>query len=595
MSYLFRTHHCGKLGEGDVGQVVRLNGWVHNRRDLGGVIFLDVRDRSGIVQVVCNPEFSEEAAALADQLRSEYVIAVEGKVVARDEETVNPNIATGRIEVQATAIQLLNRAKTPPFTLNQPVDDVDESIRLKYRYLDLRREAMQQTFKIRHKAIQVMRRFLDAHEYMELETPMLTKSTPEGARDYLVPSRLHEGEFYALPQSPQLFKQLFMVAGFERYYQFPRCFRDEDLRADRQPEFTQLDIETSFLPPEALQEEMEQMMAEVFRETIGMNIPVPFPRLTYQEAMDRYGSDKPDLRFGLELRDVSSIVKDSEFKVFSGAIQNGGQVKGLNAKGCAGYSRKDIDVLTEYLKPYGAKGLAWIAWKEDGLTGPIIKFFSDVEKEQLVEKLDAEQGDLLLFVADQAEVVAESLGQLRLKLAQDLNLIPDDEYAFAWITDFPLLEYDEERKRYVAKHHPFTMPHPEDVDKLTTDPAHVRAQAYDMVCNGYEIGGGSMRIYERDVQEKMFQALGFTSEEARERFGFLLDAFEYGTPPHGGIAFGLDRIIMLLAKRHNLREVIAFPKTQSASCLMTEAPGPVDAEQLEELHIAVVEPSPYDS
>ena len=468
-------------------------------------------------------------------------------------------------------------------------------MRLKYRYLDLRREVMQRTFHIRHKATQVMRRYLDELGYLELETPMLTKSTPEGARDYLVPSRLHAGEFYALPQSPQLFKQLLMVSGFERYYQIVRCFRDEDLRADRQPEFTQLDIETSFLSPEVLQQEMEQMIADVFRETIGYNVQTPFPRLTYTEAINRFGSDKPDLRFGLELCDVSHIVKDSAFKVFAGAVQSGGKVKGINAKGCAGYSRKDIDELTDYLKPYGAKGLAWIALKEDGMSGPIVKFFSDEERNQLAESLEAETGDLLLFVADKADIVTESLGQLRLKLADDLNLIPEDTYAFAWVTEFPLLTYDEEEGRYQAMHHPFTMPFEEDIEKLESDPASVRAQAYDMVCNGFEIGGGSTRIYQRDVQEKMFTALGFSQEEARKRFGFLLDAFEYGTPPHGGIAFGLDRIIMLLAQRQNLREVIAFPKTQSGSCLMTDAPGSVDEEQLKELHISVVEENPFDA
>ncbi|AQS55236.1 aspartate--tRNA ligase [Novibacillus thermophilus] len=594
MAYLHRTHCCGELRTEQVGERVRLNGWVHNRRDLGGVIFLDVRDRSGIVQVVCNPEFSEEAADLADKLRNEYVVAIEGEVVERDPDTVNPNLPTGKIEVRATTIQLLSRAKTPPFSINQPNADVDETVRLKYRYLDLRRDAMQRTFKIRHKATQVIRRFLDAHGYLELETPMLTRSTPEGARDYLVPSRIHEGAFYALPQSPQLFKQLLMVSGFERYYQIVRCFRDEDLRADRQPEFTQLDIETSFLPPEALQSEMEEMISDIFRETIGYHVPTPFPRLTYQEAMDRYGTDKPDLRFGLELCDVTHIVKDSQFKVFAGAVQSGGQVKGINAKGCADFSRKDIDVLTDYLKPYGAKGLAWIAVKDSGMTGPIVKFFSEEERRRLADALEAETGDLLLFVADQADVVAESLGQLRLKLARDLDLIPEDTYAFAWITDFPLFTYDEEEGRYQAVHHPFTLPVEEDIEKLTTDPASVRAQAYDMVCNGYEIGGGSMRIYQRDVQEKMFAALGFTEEEAKRRFGFLLEAFEYGTPPHGGIAFGLDRIVMLLAKRHNLRDVIAFPKTQSASCLMTEAPGPVDDKQLEELHISVVPSTPFD-
>lgn len=593
MATIHRTHHCGKLGTTEIGERVRLNGWVHNRRDLGGVIFLDVRDRSGLIQVVCNPEFSADAAALADKLRSEYVIAVEGEVVARDPDTVNPNLSTGEIEVRATALELINRAKTPPFSLHQQNVDVDESIRLKYRYLDLRRETMQRTFKLRHETTRVIRRFLDDHGYLEIETPMLTKSTPEGARDYLVPSRVHPGDFYALPQSPQIFKQLLMVSGFERYYQIVRCFRDEDLRADRQPEFTQLDIETSFLSPESLQQEMEQMVADTFRETIGYEVPTPFPRLTYQEAISRYGTDKPDLRFGLELHDVSHIVKDSQFQVFARAVQSGGQVKGINAKGCATYSRKDIDELTTYLKPYGAKGLAWISLKEDGMAGPIIKFFSEEERNQIKDVFQAETGDLLLFVADQASVVAESLGQLRLRLAHDLNLIPEDTYTLTWVTEFPLLEYDEEEGRFHAMHHPFTMPLREDIAKLSSDPASVRAQAFDLVCNGYEIGGGSMRIYEREIQEKMFAALGFSEDETEERFGFLLEAFDYGTPPHGGIAFGLDRIVMLLAKRNNLREVIAFPKTQSASCLMTDAPGPVDDAQLEELHLSLIEENPF--
>lgn len=593
MGYLKRTHHSGTLTEDHVGERVTLNGWVHNRRDLGGVIFLDVRDRSGIVQVVCNPEFSEEAAKVADKVRSEYVIAVEGEVVLRDVSTVNPNLATGTIEVRATRIQVLNRAKTPPFALNDPRIDVDESVRLKYRYLDLRREAIQKVFNVRHKATRVIRQFLDEHGYIEIETPYLTKSTPEGARDFLVPSRLHAGEFYALPQSPQIFKQLLMVAGFERYYQIVRCFRDEDLRADRQPEFTQLDIEVSFSSPEQLQQEMERMMAKLFSETIGYEVTLPIPRLTYREAIDRFGTDKPDLRFGLELWDVSRIVEESGFQVFAKAVQTGGQVKGINAKGCAGYSRKDIDVLTEYLKPYGAKGLAWIAVREDGMKGPIVKFFSEGELKAIAEALAAETGDLLLFVADRPEIVAESLSQLRLKLAADLNLVPEETYAFAWITDFPLLTYDERDGRYYAMHHPFTMPVEEDIDKLLTDPERVRAQAYDIVCNGYEIGGGSMRIYRRDVQEKMFAALGFTPEKAKEQFGFLLDAFEYGTPPHGGIAFGLDRIVMLLAQQNNLREVIAFPKNTSGICPVTDAPSSVDDEQLEELHLSVKKPDPF--
>ncbi|WP_054949096.1 aspartate--tRNA ligase [Numidum massiliense] len=593
MSFLERTHFCGELNDSHIGEQVQLNGWVNNRRDLGGVIFLDVRDRYGIVQVVCNPEYSPEAAAIADSVRSEYVVSITGSVVARAAETVNEKLGTGKIEVRATKIDILNKAKTPPFTLNDSRIDVDEAVRLKYRYLDLRRESMQRALIVRHQTAQVIRQFLNDNGYLEIETPMLGKSTPEGARDYLVPSRLYAGEFYALPQSPQIYKQLLMVAGLERYYQIVRCFRDEDLRADRQPEFTQLDLETSFLHPESLQQQLEQMMAKLLKETVGYEVQLPFPRLTYREAMDRYGSDKPDLRFGMELNDVTDIVKQCKFQVFAKAAQSGGQVKGINAKGCAGYSRKDIDVLTDYLKPYGAKGLAWIAVKEDGLKGPIAKFFTEEELAQLSTELAAETGDLLLFVADKPQVVADSLGQLRLKLGRDLNLIPENTFALAWVTEFPLLEYAEEEGRYVAMHHPFTMPVAEDLDKLETDPGSVRAEAYDMVCNGYELGSGSMRIYERDVQERMFKALGLTEEEAHDKFGFLLQAFEYGTPPHAGMALGLDRIVMLLAGQSNLREVIAFPKTASARCLMMNAPSAVDEKQLEDLHLKVSEEEPF--
>lgn len=593
MAFLERTHFCGELNDSHIGEQVQLNGWVNNRRDLGGVIFLDVRDRYGIVQVVCNPEYSPEAAAIADSVRSEYVVSITGSVVARAAETANEKLGTGKIEVRATKIDILNKAKTPPFTLNDSRIDVDEAVRLKYRYLDLRRESMQRALIVRHQTAQVIRQFLNDNGYLEIETPMLGKSTPEGARDYLVPSRLYAGEFYALPQSPQIYKQLLMVAGLERYYQIVRCFRDEDLRADRQPEFTQLDLETSFLHPKSLQQQLEQMMAKLLKETVGYDVQLPFPRLTYREAMDRYGSDKPDLRFGMELKDVTDIVKQCKFQVFAKAAQSGGQVKGINAKGCAGYSRKDIDVLTDYLKPYGAKGLAWIAVKEDGLKGPIAKFFTEEELAQLSTELAAETGDLLLFVADKPQVVADSLGQLRLKLGRDLNLIPENTFALAWVTEFPLLEYAEEEGRYVAMHHPFTMPVAEDLDKLETDPGSVRAEAYDMVCNGYELGSGSMRIYERDVQERMFKALGLTEEEAHDKFGFLLQAFEYGTPPHAGIALGLDRIVMLLAGQSNLREVIAFPKTASARCLMMNAPSAVDEKQLDDLHLKVSEEEPF--
>jgi aspartyl-tRNA synthetase len=583
---VYRTHYVSECTKELAGKTIVLNGWVQKRRDLGGLIFIDLRDRTGLVQVVFNPEISAEAAAVADQIRSEYVLAVRGEVVERDPENVNPNMETGEIELLAKEVHVFNAAKTPPFMITDD-EEVDEAIRLKYRYLDLRRPGMQTTMQIRHKAMQVVRRFLDRNHFMELETPMLTRSTPEGARDYLVPSRLHEGEFYALPQSPQLFKQLFMVAGMDRYFQFARCFRDEDLRADRQPEFTQIDIEASFLPAEELQSMMEQMMAELFQETIGVKVETPFPRLTYQEAMERYGSDKPDLRFGMELNDLSEALKNTSFQVFAKTIQNGGQVKAICAKGCAGWSRKEIDGWSAKAQELGAKGLAWLALKESGVKGSVAKFLTEEEISRIQEITGAETGDLLFFVADQPAVVAHVLGQLRLLLGQELGLIDPDVYRFAWVVDFPLLEYSEEDRRYYAMHHPFTMPVEEDIDLLETDPGKVRAKAYDMVLNGYEIGGGSQRIYQREIQEKMFKALGITEEESQEKFGFLLRAFEYGAPPHGGIAFGFDRIVMLLAKRSNLRECIAFPKTAQASCLLTEAPSPVEESQLDELHIQI--------
>jgi aspartyl-tRNA synthetase len=586
MESVHKTHHCGELRKENVGQEVILNGWVHKQRDFGGLIFLDLRDRSGLVQVVCNPEVSPFAVETAQRVRSEYVLAVKGKVISRSPETVNPRLETGEIEVQAEEIEILNPAKTPPFLIQDQVD-ADEPVRLKYRYLDLRRSVMQQTLILRHRAMQVVRRFLDERGFVEVETPILTKSTPEGARDYLVPSRVHPGEFYALPQSPQLFKQLLMVAGMERYFQIARCFRDEDLRADRQPEFTQIDIEASFLPKEAFLEMMEEMVATLFRETIGVEVERPFPRLTYREAMEKYGSDKPDLRFGMELVDLSEIVRNSGFKVFASTVASGGRVKAINVKGCAGWSRKEIDGWGETAQQLGAKGLAWLAVKEEGRKGPVAKFLSEEEWVRIREATGAEMGDLLLFVADQPGVVAQVLGELRLKLGQHLNLIDPSVYRFAWITEFPLLEYDEETKRYYAMHHPFTMPVEEDIPLLKSDPGRVRAQAYDMVLNGYEIGGGSQRIHRREVQEAMFEALGLSMEEAREKFGFLLEAFEYGAPPHGGIAFGFDRLVMLLAGRSNLRDCIAFPKTASASCLMTEAPSPVDERQLDELNITV--------
>ncbi|OQP05103.1 aspartate--tRNA ligase [Geobacillus sp. 44B] len=582
-----RTYYCGEITEKAIGEKVVLKGWVQKRRDLGGLIFIDLRDRTGIVQVVFSPEVSQEALHVAEKVRNEYVLSVEGTVVAREEGTINPNLPTGKIEVQAEQITIINEAKTPPFIISDQTD-VAEEVRLKYRYLDLRRPVMFRTLQLRHRVTKAVRDFLDGEGFLEVETPMLTKSTPEGARDYLVPSRVHPGEFYALPQSPQIFKQLLMVAGFERYYQIARCFRDEDLRADRQPEFTQIDIETSFMSQEEIMDLTERMMAHVVKVTKGIDVSLPFPRMSYDEVMSRYGSDKPDTRFGLELVDVSEIVKNSSFKVFAGAVANGGQVKAINAKGAADrYSRKDIDALAEFVARYGAKGLAWLKVEADGLKGPIAKFFTEEEQAGLVQTLEAEEGDLLLFVADKKAVVADALGALRLKLGKDLNLIDDTKLHFLWITDWPLLEYDEEEGRYYAAHHPFTMPVREDLPALETNPEKVRAQAYDLVLNGYELGGGSMRIFERDVQEKMFRALGFTEEEARAQFGFLLEAFEYGTPPHGGIALGLDRLVMLLAGRSNLRDTIAFPKTASASCLLTEAPSPVSKQQLEELHLAV--------
>ncbi|MNO34091.1 Aspartate--tRNA ligase [compost metagenome] len=579
-----RSHHCGQLTPEHIGQTVTLNGWVQTRRDLGGVLFIDLRDRSGIVQVVFNPDYSGEALQIADKVRSEYVLAVKGKVVKRDEETINRNLPTGEIEVQITEIEVLNAAKTPPFFIEDGVE-VDESLRLKYRYLDLRRPEMQRTLLLRSKASKIFRDFLDSEGFIDVETPILTKSSPEGARDYLVPSRVHEGEFFALPQSPQIYKQLLMVGGVERYYQIARCFRDEDLRADRQPEFTQVDIETSFLSQDELLGMMETLMQRLFKETVGADIELPFQRLTYAEAMGKYGSDKPDLRFGLELVEMNDIVATSGVKVFASVIEKGGEVKCLNAKGCGTWTRKEIDDLGPYAARYGAKGLAWIQVKDGEFKGPIVKFFSEEEIAAVKERTGAEEGDLLLFSADNKKVVADVLGALRVKIGRQLGLIDDNVFKFAWVTDFPLLGYDEDQKRYVAEHHPFTRPREEDLHLFDTDPGAIRAQAYDIVLNGYEVGGGSMRIYKREVQEKMFEALGFTKEVAYEKFGYLMDAFEYGTPPHGGIAFGLDRLVMLLSGRTNLRETIAFPKTASATDLLMDAPSPVDGSQLEQLHI----------
>lgn len=582
-----RSHYCGEVSEAVIGQRVSLKGWVQKRRDLGGLIFVDMRDRSGIVQTVFNPEISAPATAIGETLRNEFVIHIEGLVVARAAGQVNPAMKTGKIEVQVDHATIINAAKNPPFAIDDQTE-VSEDLRLKYRYLDLRRPAMYETFKMRSDITKSIRRFLDNEGFLEVETPILTKSTPEGARDYLVPSRVHDGEFYALPQSPQLFKQMLMVSGFDKYYQIARCFRDEDLRADRQPEFTQIDMEMSFKTMEEIIEMNERLMGIMMKDVKGVDIDAQFQRMSYTEAMDRFGSDKPDVRFGLELVNVSDLVKESTFKVFSGAIENGGQVKLINVKGsAANYSRKDIDALGEFAARYGAKGLAWLKVEADGVKGPIAKFFEGEAAAALTERAQAEAGDLLLFVADSASVVADALGALRMKFGKELDLIDKSVYKFLWITDWPLFEYDEKDGRYYAAHHPFTMPFEEDIDKLDTEPQNVRAQAYDLVLNGYELGGGSLRIYRRDIQEKMFKTLGFSDEEAREQFGFLMDAFEYGTPPHGGIAFGLDRLVMLLAGRTNLRDTIAFPKTASASDLLTNAPSPVSTAQLEELSLSL--------
>ncbi len=580
-----RTHTSGQLNEQHIGESVQLIGWVQKRRDLGGLIFVDMRDRSGIVQVVFNPEISESAIQVANTLRNEFIIEVKGNVVARAENQINPNIPSGAIEVQALEISIINEAKNPPFSIENQTD-AGEDIRLKYRYLDLRRPVMYDTFKMRSDITKTVRRFLDDEGFLEVETPILTKSTPEGARDYLVPSRVHDGEFYALPQSPQLFKQLLMVGGFEKYYQIARCFRDEDLRADRQPEFTQIDMEMSFLSMDEILEMNERMMQKIMKDVKGVEVSIPFARMDYDEAMARFGSDKPDVRFGLELTDLSDQVKDSAFKLFTSAVEAGGQVKAINVKGAAdNYSRKDIDALGEYASRYGAKGLAWLKVDEEGVKGPIAKFFEGEAASTLIKTLDANAGDLLLFVADKKSVVADALGALRLKLGKDLNLIDESRYAFLWVVNWPLFEYDEKEGRYYAAHHPFTRPADEDLPLMETDPSQVKAQAYDLVLNGYELGGGSLRIYSREVQEKMFEILGFSDEEAKAQFGFLMEAFEYGTPPHGGVAFGLDRLVMLLSGRTNLRDTIAFPKTASASCLLTQAPSPVAEVQLDELHL----------
>lgn len=580
-----RSHHCGVLGKDMAGQHVVLCGWVAKRRDHGGLIFIDLRDRSGIVQIVVDPDTAGSSFKTAEDIRNEYVIKVSGNVRLRDEATINPNIATGMVEVVAEDIEVLNSAKTPPFYIQDNID-TDENLRLKYRYLDLRRPEMQRNLILRHKVTKLMRDYLDSRDFLEIETPMLTKSTPEGARDYLVPSRVNPGKFYALPQSPQIFKQLLMVAGMERYFQIARCFRDEDLRADRQPEFTQLDMEMSFMEVDEILELMEGLIACIFEGALGKKIQIPFQRLTWDDAMDRYGSDKPDLRFGMELINMVDAVKNSDFKVFNNIIENGGIVKAINVKGYAAIPRRELDGLVDFVGIYGAKGLAWMQIQADGsVKSPIAKFFSEEHLANIMKTAAAEPGDLLLFVADKPSVVAQALGALRIEMAKRRNLIDPDALAFTWVVDFPMFEYDEEEKRYVAMHHPFTAPRDEDLPLLKTDPSKVYAKAYDMVLNGTEIGGGSIRIHRRDVQKQVFSAIGLSDEQAAEKFGFMMNAFEYGAPPHGGLAFGLDRLIMIMAKRDSIRDVIAFPKTQSAACLMTQAPNDVDEKQLRELHI----------
>ncbi|MBO1199775.1 aspartate--tRNA ligase [Staphylococcus simiae] len=583
-----RTTYCGLVTEELLNQEITLKGWVHNRRDLGGLIFIDLRDREGIVQIVFNPDFSEEALKIAETVRSEYVVEVQGVVTKRDPETVNPKIKTGQVEVQVSNIKIINKSETPPFAINEDNVNVDENIRLKYRYLDLRRQELAQTFKMRHQITKSIRQYLDNDGFFDIETPVLTKSTPEGARDYLVPSRVHEGEFYALPQSPQLFKQLLMISGFDKYYQIVKCFRDEDLRADRQPEFTQVDIEMSFVDQEDVMAMGEEMLKKVVKEVKGVDLQDQFPRMTYEEAMNRFGSDKPDTRFDMELINVGQLGHEMDFKVFKDTVNNGGEIKAIVAKGAAEqYTRKDMDALTEFVNIYGAKGLAWVKVVEDGLTGPIARFFEDNNVETLKSLTGAQAGDLVMFVADKPSVVAQSLGALRVKLAKELGLIDETKLNFLWVTDWPLLEYDEDSKRYVAAHHPFTSPKQEDIAKLDTAPEQAQANAYDIVLNGYELGGGSIRIHDGELQQKMFEVLGFTKEQAQEQFGFLLDAFKYGAPPHGGIALGLDRLVMLLTNRTNLRDTIAFPKTASATCLLTNAPGEVSEKQLEELSLRI--------
>ena len=587
MRGLKRTCRCAELSEKNIGQEVTVMGWVQKARNTGGLIFVDLRDRSGLLQINFQEEkLGQELFDKAYKLRSEFVIAVVGTVVAR-EGGINKNLPTGAIEVVATQLRVLSEAQTPPFPIEEDIK-TKEDLRLKYRYLDLRRPDLQRNLIMRSKIATLTRQFLADEGFLEIETPMLNKSTPEGARDYLVPSRVHPGCFYALPQSPQLFKQLLMCSGYDRYFQLARCFRDEDLRADRQPEFTQIDMELSFVDEDDVMDVNERLLQKLFKEILDIDIKLPIQRMTWQEAMDRFGSDKPDLRFGMELNDVSDVVKDCGFGVFTGALENGGSVRGINAKGQGGMPRKKIDALVKFAKDFGAKGLAYLCINEDGTyKSSFAKFMTEDELHALVEKMDGQPGDLLLFAADRNKVVYDVLGNLRLELARQLDLLDKNEYRFLWVTEFPQFEYSEEEQRYVAMHHPFTMPMEEDLELLETEPGKVRARAYDIVLNGTEIGGGSIRIHQDDIQERMFEALGFTKESAYEQFGFLMNAFKYGVPPHAGLAYGLDRLVMLMAKQDSIRDVIAFPKVKDASCLMTEAPSRVDEKQLEELCIGI--------
>lgn len=587
MKGLKRTCRCAELSEKNVGETVTVMGWVQKQRNKGGIIFVDLRDRSGILQLIFEEdEVGEKGFAKAEKLRSEFVVAVTGEVTMRS-GAVNENLATGSIEVRAKAIRVLSESLTPPFPIEAD-SKTKEELRLKYRYLDLRRPDLQKNLMMRSKVTTLIRQFMAQEGFLEIETPMLCKSTPEGARDYLVPSRVHPGSFYALPQSPQLFKQLLMCSGYDRYFQIARCFRDEDLRADRQPEFTQVDMELSFVDEEDVMDVNERLLQFLFKEVLDVDVELPIQRMTWQEAMDRFGSDKPDLRFGMELKDVSDVVKDCEFSVFTGALEQGGSVRGINAKGQGAMPRKKIDALVKFAKDFGAKGLAYLCINEDGsYKSSFAKFMKEEELDALVSAMEGEPGDLLLFAADKNKVVWDVLGNLRLELASRLDLLDKNEYKFLWVTEFPEFEYSEEQGRYVAMHHPFTMPMEEDIPYLSSDPARVRARAYDIVLNGTEIGGGSIRIHQDDVQETMFEALGFTKEQANDQFGFLIDAFKYGVPPHAGLAYGLDRLIMLMAKQDSIRDVIAFPKVKDASCMLTEAPGIVDQKQLEELGIEI--------